>query len=67
MARVVNPNIWEGQFEPPTRNVLWKKTEIDSSGNVTLRMYKYNSGWQRMPLDQYSYITEPINSVTPEI
>lgn len=67
MARLVNPNIWESEFEPPTTNVLWKRTEKDSSGVVTLRMYEYNGGWQKMPLSQYAYITEPLNSVVPAI
>ncbi len=62
MGRLISSWIWESQFEPKTKNILWKKS-IPTDGSV--KFYKYNSGWQE--ITNYSDIKKPEFIVTPAV
>lgn len=58
MARLVNPNIWESQFEPENKNLLWKKS-VPSTGVIQIMKFGLN-GWEETTINE---VTEPLSDI----
>lgn len=65
MARLVKPKIWEGQFPPENKNLIWNKS-IPSTGGLVLMRCK--EGWEEIEINEledpaipfYTVFREPI-------
>lgn len=53
MGRLIAPWIWESQYEPKSKAILWKRLD-PSNGSVSFM--KYNNGWKEIT---YAEIEKP--------
>lgn len=63
MGKLIRPEIWESEFAPDNKNILWKK--YDPSTQLSTIM-KYSGGWVFASIDDIKEPTIPFKPVFRE-